>query len=272
MTKSQVNQYPSGQHPSGQSPTGQRSVLITGAAKRVGKALAIALAAGGWDIHLHYRDSEKDAIALAEMISGMHRKVTLHQADLADAEACEKLIADCLKDDYLAGAINNASVFSYDDSGDFSASGFHKHMAVNAIAPAIIMRDLAAAMLARQKTATVINITDAKLVGLNPDYYTYTVSKMALDGLTKMAAQAYAPWLRVNAIAPGITLRSGDQTEQEYRIAHAFNPLGTGASCDDIIRIAKMILDTPSMTGHTIVVDGGLHLRPPNRDVAFLDK
>jgi NAD(P)-dependent dehydrogenase (short-subunit alcohol dehydrogenase family) len=95
---------------------------------------------------------------------------------------------------------------------------------------------------------------------------------MALDGLTKMAAQAYAPWLRVNAIAPGITLRSSDQTEQEYRIAHAFNPLGTGASCDDIIRIAKMILDTPSMTGHTIVVDGGLHLRPPNRDVAFLDK
>ena len=87
-----------------------------------------------------------------------------------------------------------------------------------------------------------------------------------------MAAQAYAPWLRVNAIAPGITLRSGDQTEEEYRIAHQFNPLRPGAACDDILRPAKMIPDPPSMPGHTIVIDGGLHLRPPNRDVAFLDQ
>ncbi|MGB2165940.1 MAG: SDR family oxidoreductase [Candidatus Puniceispirillales bacterium] len=250
----------------------QGSLLITGAAKRVGKALAIALATEGWDIHLHFRDSEQDAIATAKIITDMDRQVTLHQADLADEQACENLIRDCLTDDHLAGVVNNASLFSYDDSDDFTASGFHKHMAVNAIAPAIIMRELAAAMKSRQKKAAVVNITDAKLVGLNPDYYTYTVSKMALDGLTKMAAQAYAPWLRVNAIAPGITLRSGDQTDEEYHIAHAFNPLGRGAECDDIIRLAKMILDTPSMTGHTIVVDGGLHLRPPNRDVAFLDK
>lgn len=248
------------------------ALLITGAARRVGKALAIAMAKDGWDIHLHYRDSEKDAKETAKIIANLNRKVTLHRADLSDEKACERLIADCLLDNDLVGVINNASLFSYDASNDFNASGFIKHMAVNAIAPAIIMRELAAAMKSRQKKAAVVNITDAKLVGLNPDYYTYTVSKMALDGLTKMAAQAYAPWVRVNAIAPGITLQSGEQTDEDYRIAHKFNPLRQGAECDDIIRLAKMILDTPSMTGHTIVVDGGLHLRPPNRDVAFLDQ
>ena len=118
----------------------------------------------------------------------------------------------------------------------------------------------------------VINITDAKLSGLNPDYYSYTLSKIALDGLTTIAAQAYAPHLRVNGIAPGIILRSGDQTEEEYRIAHARNPLGQGAVLDDISRAVLMILDTMAMTGHTVTIDGGLHLRPPNRDVAFLDE
>ena len=248
------------------------ALLITGAAKRVGRALAIALAADGYDIHLHYRGSKDAAEDTAYAIAKHKRQVVLHQADLANEQDCERLIADCLNDEALVGIINNASVFTYDSNDDFKASGFNRHMAVNAIAPAILMRDLAASMQSRQQKAAVINITDAKLVGLNPDYYTYTVSKMALDGLTKMAAQAYAPWLRVNAIAPGITLRSGDQTDEEYRIAHAFNPLRQGAECDDIIRLAKMILDTPSMTGHTIVIDGGLHLRPPNRDVAFLDQ
>ena len=246
-------------------------VLITGAARRVGRGLALALAADGWDIHLHYHHSKDEALSTSQDIMALGRKVRLHEADLADEDACQRLMASCVKDGNITALINSASRFDYDTSEEFSSRHIEQHMAINMAAPAILIRDFAAVAKAQSVKGAVINITDAKLVGLNPDYFTYTLSKMALDGLTRLAAQAYAPWLRVNAIAPGITLRSGDQTEDEYQQAHQLNPLSCGAEVEDITRAAKMLLDTPSMTGHTIVIDGGLHLRPPNRDVAFLN-
>lgn len=246
-------------------------VLITGAARRIGRGLALALASDGWNIHLHYHHSKDEAETTGHEIMALGRLVRLHQANLADEAACQQLMASCAEQGSLAALINSASGFDYDTSQTFSAKGMEQHMAINMMAPAILIRDFATAAESKAIKGAVINITDAKLVGLNPDYFTYTLSKMALDGLTRLAAQAYAPWLRVNAIAPGITLRSGDQTEEEYRQAHRLNPLSCGAEVEDIVRAAKMLLDTPSMTGHTIVIDGGLNLRPPNRDVAFLD-
>jgi NAD(P)-dependent dehydrogenase (short-subunit alcohol dehydrogenase family) len=250
-----------------------KSVLITGASQRVGRHLALDLARRGWIVHLHYRSSAKAAEETAQQIIKKGGQCFIHQADLADADAAEALIDQWAVHDGAMAIIHNASLFEWDGAEDVSAAMINRHMAVNMTAPAVMTKAFAACIKPHfpQTKGAVINITDAKLKGLNPDYFSYTLSKIALDGLTSLAAQAYAPYVRVNAIAPGIILRSGDQTEEEYRQAHRFNPLGQGAILDDISRAAVMILDTMAMTGHTITIDGGLHLRPPNRDVAFLE-
>jgi len=222
---------------------------------------------------LHYRSSAKAAEETAQQIIKKGGQCFIHQADLADADAAEALVDQWAVHDGAMAIIHNASLFEWDGAEDVSAAMINRHMAVNMTAPAVMTKAFAARIKPHfsQTKGAVINITDAKLKGLNPDYFSYTLSKIALDGLTTLAAQAYAPYVRVNAIAPGIILRSGDQTEEEYRQAHRFNPLGQGAVLDDISRAAIMILDTMAMTGHTITIDGGLHLRPPNRDVAFLE-
>ncbi|MCE2516661.1 MAG: SDR family oxidoreductase [Alphaproteobacteria bacterium] len=250
-----------------------RSVLITGGAVRVGRHLALALGEAGWDVHLHYRSKAAEAEDAAHQIHRSGGQCWLHQADLADPDAAEALINALPVHDGVMALINNASLFELDTAENVSAAMINIHMAVNMTAPALMIKTLAARIephfpLTR---GVAINITDAKLSGLNPDYFSYTLSKIALDGLTTLAAQAYAPHLRVNGIAPGITLRSGDQTDDDYKIAHRRNPLRQGARLEDISRAAIMMLDTMAMTGHTVTIDGGLHLQPPSRDVAFLD-
>ena len=251
-----------------------KSVLITGASLRVGRHVALDMARRGWVVHLHYRSSSEAAEDTAHQIHNHGGRCFLHRADLADAKAAEKMIESLPVHEGMMGLIHNASLFDLDDAETVSADMINRHMAVNMTAPAVMTRAFAAKIKPHFPTTkgAVINITDAKLSGLNPDYFSYTLSKIALDGLTTLAAQAYAPHLRVNAIAPGITLRSGDQTDAEYEIAHRRNPLGQGAMLEDIARAAIMILDTMSMTGHTITIDGGLHLSPPQRDVAFLEE
>ena len=251
-----------------------KSVLITGASLRVGRHLALDLARRGWVVHLHYRSSKEAAEDTAHQIKKHGGRCFLHQADLSDASSAEAMITSLPVHEGVMGLIHNASLFDLDDADTVSAEMINRHMAVNMTAPAVMTRAFAARIKPHfpNTKGAVINITDAKLSGLNPDYYSYTLSKIAMDGLTTLAAQAYAPHVRVNGIAPGITLRSGDQTDAEYKIAHQRNPLGQGAMLEDIARAAIMILDTTSMTGHTITIDGGLHLSPPNRDVAFLEE
>ncbi len=252
----------------------RKSVLITGASRRVGRHLALGLAKAGWGIHLHYNSSRDAAEDTARLIGQAGGSCQLYQADLSKAEDAEALMRQIPYGDGIMGLLHNASLFEYDTAETVSAAMLEKHFAVNLTAPAIMTRVFAEEIRKRTPSThgAVVSITDAKLAGLNPDYFSYTLSKIALDGLTTLAAQAYAPQIRVNAIAPGIILRSGDQTEEEYRIAHSRNPLGQGAVLDDILRASIMLLDTPSMTGHTVVLDGGLHLNPHHRDVAFLDE
>ena len=254
--------------------TAPGAVLITGAAQRVGKHLALGLSRMGWGVHLHYNASAEAAMEIAEIITAEGGMCQLHQADLASPEAAAALIDGITMEGETMVLINNASLFEYDDASTVSAAMINQHMHVNMTAPAVMIRSFAERIrtLFPDTRGVVINITDAKLAGLNPDYFSYTLSKIALDGLTTLAAQAYAPYLRVNAIAPGIILRSGDQTEEEYRIAHQRNPLRQGARLDDILTAVKTMLDTVSMTGHTMVIDGGLHLQPWHRDVAYLQE
>jgi len=254
--------------------TAAGSVLITGASRRVGRHLALGLANAGWQIHLHYNTSREAAEDTRRLILQAGGICHLHQADLSQPAEAEALIRHLPFGDGVMGLVHNASLFEYDTAKTVSAELLERHLAVNLTAPAVMTR-VFAEEIGKRYPATrgvVLSITDAKLAGLNPDYFSYTLSKIALDGLTTLAAQAYAPEVRVNAIAPGIILRSGDQTDEEYCIAHRRNPLGQGAVLDDILRAAIMLLDTPSMTGHTVVLDGGLHLSPHRRDVAFLDE
>jgi len=244
-------------------------ILITGAARRLGAELALAAAEDGMQVILHCNQSRDAAEGLAEKITAAGGQAEILSADLADAAACEQLMEAAFAGGPLTGLINNASLFRYDRADDFTAAGLAAHIAVNLTAPAILTAQMAR-RLPETDRACVINMLDAKLIGMNPDYFTYTLSKAALQAMGQMTAQNFAPKLRVNAIAPGITLPSGGQTQEEFEEAHKHNLLGEGAKTAEIVAAMRLILTSPSMTGHVIVLDGGAHLSPPARDVAFL--
>ena len=248
-----------------------KRVLITGAARRVGAAMAEALAADGWDLVLHYNHHHDEAAGLATRLEhNFGCKAELVQADVSDVLACTQMIEDILAKGTLSGLINNASRFCYDSATDFKPDAIAQHMAVNLTAPAVLIQAYAKALKNGQK-GHVINMLDAKLFGLNPDYFTYTLSKAALHNLTLISAQAFAPALQVNGIAPGILLPSGPQDEAAFQCAHVKNPLKQGADIQEIVAAVRFLLSSRSITGEVIVIDGGLHLNPPSRDVAFLD-
>ena len=244
-------------------------ILITGSSMRVGAALARACAQDLMTVVLHYNQNEASAQSLAEELRLGGAKIEIVGADLSDEEAVNSLIEEASRTGPLTALINNASMFSYDDAQSVSADNIARHMAVNVTAPALLTKDLVA-QIPDGITGCVINILDAKLFGMNPDYYSYTLSKAALQNLTIMSAQAYAPRLRVNAIAPGIVLPSGGQNESEFEAAHKRNLLGQGAQISEIVGAMRLLLSTKSMTGEAIVLDGGAHLQPAARDVAFL--
>lgn len=245
-------------------------MLVTGGAKRVGAALVRAAAEDGWNVFIHCHNNLDEAETLADELGKNHLRPAILQADLADAEACKSLMAAACADGPLDALINNASQFTYDQVDAFKTEDLASHMAVNVAAPAILIAEMATALGSAHK-GVVINMLDAKLFGMNPDYFTYTLSKAALHTMSQMSAQYFAPNLRVNNIAPGITLPSGGQTEAEFLLAHKRNPLGQGADIAEIVAAMRLIVSAPSMTGHTIVLDGGAHLQPAPRDVAFLE-
>ena len=246
-----------------------KKILITGAAKRIGAALATHLATDGWHVIIHCNENRLLADKLCKRLSDSGRKAEVLQADLSNPDACRKLIRDACEGLELSALINNASMFVYDEINDFSLQTLQTHMAVNVAAPAILTSEFSKNLKSRNN-GCVINVLDSKLFGLNPDYFSYTLSKAALQNFSILAAQAYAPKLRVNAIAPGITLPSGDQTEEEFELSHQRNLLKKGADTKDIVAAARLMLSTPSMTGETIILDGGAHLQPLPRDVAFM--
>ena len=244
-------------------------LLITGAAKRIGSAMATQLAYDGWHVIIHCNRNRQSADALCNKLLKNGQKADVLQADLSNPHACIQLIQEAAKGEGLDALINNASLFVYDEITEFSAPTLQSHMAVNVAAPAILTAEFAK-NIRHENQGCVINMLDSKLFGLNPDYFTYTLSKAALQNFGILAAQAYAPKLRVNAIAPGITLPSGGQTQEEFKKSHRQNLLRKGADTEDIVAAARLILSTSSMTGETIILDGGAHLQPLPRDVAFM--
>lgn len=250
-----------------------RTAIVTGGAKRIGGAIARALAADGWHVLIHCNTSRAEADALAAELGAMGSRASVVAADLADPGAAETIMAACAGLPPARLLVNSASRFEYDRIEDFSAADFDAHMAVNLRAPALLTRAFAAALPATvDEPALVVNLLDAKLASLNPDYFTYTLSKIGFDGLTELTARSYAPRLRCVAIAPAVTLVSGPQTRENFEAVHGRNPLGRGVTVDDIVAALRFCIASPTYNAQTIVLDGGQRLLGLPRDVAHLGK
>lgn len=239
--------------------------LVTGAASRIGAAIARALATGGWSVVVHYRTSAADARATVAAIRAAGGAATSIRADLARRPQRAGLIAAAEKAfGPLSLLVNNASVFERDSARDLDEAVWDAHFALHAEAPAFLARDFAA-QLPDGETGNIVNIIDERVLDLAPAHFSYTLSKAALWTMTQTLAQSLAPRIRVNAIGPGPTVAPPGVSAAGYRRRQAELPLGRGATPDEIARGVLAILDTPMMTGQMLVLDGGEHLEWPAR-------
>lgn len=246
-----------------------KGALVTGAGLRIGRALALALAADGYFVFVHYNRSAAGARTTVEAIAEAGGRAQAVRADLSSARQADALVGKCrARGVRLTCLVNNASLFKLDRAPTARAADFDLHMAVNLRAPLLLSQALAR-QLAEGETGLIVNVLDQKLFNLNPDFLSYTLSKVGLQGLTTLLAQSFAPRLRVAGIAPGLTLRSGSQTDARFAAQHTANPLGVGVTTDDLVRALRFIVATPSFTGDTLVVDSGEHLTGRPRDIAF---
>ena len=244
--------------------------LVTGGAKRIGRAIALALAGDGWDVAVHYGHSAAEAADTVRAIEALGRRAAAFGCDLADAPAVRALPARCAQVlGPLACVVNNASLFEYDSAADFSVDLLARVTAVNVAAPVLLAQALAA-QLPEGARGVVINLLDQKLFNPNPDYLSYTLSKSALQQATVLLARALAPRVRVVGIAPGITLPSGEQSDAGFAAAHVKTPLGHSSTPEDIAQAVLFAVRAPAITGTTLLVEGGQHLVPSDRDVMFL--
>lgn len=234
--------------------------LVTGAADRIGAAIAIRLAAEEYAVVIHYRSSGEKAEELAQAIQGDGGRADIVQADLAKREDRMGLVANAAESfGPLTVLINNASVFEPDSAETLHEDLWDLHMAVHAEAPAFLSRDFAA-QLPDGEEGNIINIIDERVLTLSPDYFSYTLSKSLLWTATRTLAQSLAPRIRVNAIGPGPTLANSRQSEEEFKASRKRLPLQRGADPDEIARGIAAILDLPAMTGQMLALDGGEHL------------
>lgn len=249
----------------------QKVALVTGAGKRIGHVIALELARRGWSVAVHYGQSEADALATVRAIQDLGQEALALQCDLGDERAVKALLPRAAALGPVTCLVNNAALFEYDSAADFSYARLDAHMHANLAAPILLTQALHAAT-PEDGQALAINLLDQKLFNLNPDYLSYTMSKAALHAATTMLAQALAPRLRVVGIAPGLSMISGDQTPDGFAQAHRATPLGRSSTPEDIAQTVCFVAATPSITGTTLVVDGGQHLIPLPRDVMFLAK
>lgn len=249
-----------------------RVALVTGAGRRLGREIALGLARAGWDIAVHYRNSHDEARDVAREIAALGRRAVTLQCELADEEAVRGLLPQAIAAlERVDCVVNNASLFDYDSDLNFSQARLDAHMHANVAAPILLARALYDAT-PEGGQAVVINLLDQKLYNLNPDFLSYTLSKAALEAANTMLAQSLAPKVRVVGVAPGITMVSGDQSEEGFEKAHTQTPLGRSSTPEDIAAAVVYAAGARAMTGTTLLVDGGQHLLPSLRDVMFLAK
>ncbi|AJP72342.1 SDR family oxidoreductase [Sphingomonas hengshuiensis] len=245
-------------------------VLVTGGARRIGAAIAREMAARGHAIALHHHHSPEEAEALATELRGSGAaSVCVLSGELADPATPAALIAAARAQlgGPIAAVVNNASLFAFDRPPIADYALLDRHMHINLAAPVA----LAMAMAAQDDLddGAVVNLLDQKLANLNPDFFSYTCSKLALEGATTMLAQALAPRIRVNAVSPGLTLPSLDQTADEFAQTARQNLLERAVDAGDIARTVAHLIETRSITGQNVFVDCGQRFVRRDGDVMF---
>jgi NAD(P)-dependent dehydrogenase (short-subunit alcohol dehydrogenase family) len=231
--------------------------LVTGAARRIGRALALASAEVGYDVIVHYRASADDAEETARQVRALGRSAHTAGMDLTDRGVGERLLATAPGPATLL--VNCASVFEDDRIDTLTEEGLMGALAANLRAPVLIAQAFAAALPAG-RDGLIVNVIDQRVWRLTPQFFSYTLSKAALWAATQTLAQALAPRIRVNAIGPGPTLASAYQAPADFTAEAAAVPLGHGASPREIGEALRYLIGAPSVTGQMIAVDGGQHL------------
>ena len=249
-----------------------KTVLITGGAQRLGAQLCRAFAHAGWQVWCHYHHSGTAAQALQAELQQGGATVHLVQADLEQASERERMLDEiAAQTGALDCLINNASLFEPDTGTTMQMPGARQQLEVNLLAPLSLSALLArqAAPHASSGQRSVIHILDQKVFNLNPDYFSYTVSKLALERAVALQAQALAPTLRVCGVAPGLMFLSGPQTPDNFERASRVNLLGQAIDPAQVAATCVFLANNPCITGVTVCVDNGQHLVPLARDVMF---
>jgi NAD(P)-dependent dehydrogenase (short-subunit alcohol dehydrogenase family) len=247
-----------------------RTVLVTGAARRLGRSIALELAAAGWQVAVHYRSSAPEAQQTAAECA-RHAPAQAFEADLAvDAQVRGLLPRVIQRFGALDAVVNNASRFEHDDAQTFTAASLAAHVASNTAAPILLAQALHAHLKGRGASGCMVNLLDQKLWNPNPDFLSYTLSKAALEAATTLLAQALAPQLRVVGVAPGLTLTSHMLSQEKFEQLHKLSPLGRSSTPEDIAHAVRFALENPAITGTTLLVDGGQHLMKFDRDFSLM--
>ena len=250
-----------------------RTALVTGAGTRLGKAIACHLAQSGWRVAIHYRSSAEAAESTAAACATLNSSVQplTFQADLADTNACDALV-DAVGQAFgqLGALVNSAALFEHDDALRTDQASMAAHWQTNTLAPIRLTQRLYHHLVNKDGCGAVVNLLDQKLWNMNPDFFSYTLSKSALETATTMLAQALAPRLRVVGVAPGLTLTSHMLSDEAFQALHKLSPLGKSSTPEDVAATVDFALRNASLTGTTVLVDGGQHLMKFDRDFSLM--
>jgi len=241
----------------------RRAALVTGSAKRLGRTIALGLAEDGFDLALHHNHSADDAEALKREIEAMGRHAVTVPGDLAEPMNAAPIIEKARQAlGPLSLLINNASLFERDRLADLTLASWRRLTDINVTTPVFLMQAFAA-QPDLPDTASIINMLDQQMAAPSPQFFSYAIGKIGLEGATRLAAFELAPGIRVNGIAPGLVLRSGKQTDATFLDYQRRMPLGEGLSAEDILRAVRYLIASPSVTGEVMVVDAGQNLIGP---------
>ena len=253
------------------TPSPSPVVLVTGAAKRLGRAIALSLAGSGWRVAVHYRGSAEEAAQTALECAQLAGDAQGFQCNLEDESAVRALVPDVVAHfGQIDAVVNSASTFEQDDASTFGFAALEKHLRANTGAPIVLAQALHAHVTSRQASGAVVNLLDQKLWNQNPDFLSYTLSKAALEAANTMLAMALAPEVRVVGVAPGLTLTSHLLTDAQFEALHKLSPLGRSSTPEDVVATVQFALNNASITGTTLLVDGGQHLMKFKRDFSLM--
>lgn len=250
-------------------------VLVTGGALRLGREISLAFARAGWNVLCHYRHSSQAVQATAQEVRALGVRCVPLAADLAEDDAAARLFALCIAvvPEGPRCIINNASLFDADQAVNATEANLQRHLHINTTAPLLLANALAAHVrqlgVASAGEHSVVHVLDQKVHNLNPDYFSYTVSKLALERSVALQAQALAPQVRVCGLSPGLMYPSGPQTQDNFDRASRVNLLQCPIAPGDVARSAVFIAQNASLNGCTLQADNGQHLVPLARDVMF---